>query len=296
MSMKTIETLVPDILDVVERKGGWDAAATEYFKEAVGRTMESRLTPPPPEEGKGTLRMSNIGQPCVRKLWYHCNTEGIGEPLRPETKLKFLYGDILEDLLLSLAVAAGHTVTGHQDEMYVAGIKGHRDAVIDGVTVDVKSASTFGFKKFQENKLREDDPFGYIQQLSSYVYAGKDDPLVGTKTHGAFLVIDKQHGHLCLDMYDFSDEIEGKEEFFEERKSVVNNESSVPPRAFSDEPWQKSGNRKLCTQCSYCAYKGECWPGLRTFVSSRGPIFLTHVSRAPKMVEVTEGYREVTGK
>jgi hypothetical protein len=43
--------------------------------------------------------------------------------------------------------------------------------VIDGVTVDVKSASKYGFEKFLKHNLREDDPFGYISQLSSYVYA-----------------------------------------------------------------------------------------------------------------------------
>ena len=198
--MKTIDTLVQDIYEVVETKGGWDEVINEHFKEAVGGTMMARLTPPEEERKGGTLRMSNIGQPCSRKLWYHCNNDEEGETLQPSTHLKFLFGDLLEDLLLSLAVAAGHTVEGHQDTMESAGIKGHRDAVIDGVTVDVKSASTYSFKKFKEGKLREDDAFGYIQQLSSYVYAAKDDPLVADKKHGAFLVIDKQHGHICLEI------------------------------------------------------------------------------------------------
>ena len=79
------------------------------------------------------------------------------------------------------------------------------------MTIDVKSCSSYAFKKFKEGRLRDDDPFGYISQLSSYVYAGKDDPLVTNKTHGAFLAVDKQNGHICLDVYDFSEELKTKE-------------------------------------------------------------------------------------
>src|SRR5690606_25725922 len=109
------------------------------------------------------------------------NTPEDGEPLRPEAYLKFLYGDILEDLLLFLAEAAGHTVVGRQDEQEIAGIKGHRDCVIDGTVVDAKSASSYSFKKFKEGRLREDDPFGYVDQLQSYIHSGQNDPLVTDK-------------------------------------------------------------------------------------------------------------------
>jgi hypothetical protein len=44
---------------------------------------------------------------------------------------------------------------------------GHQDAIIDGVLVDCKSASGVGFDKFKYNKLAEDDPFGYVAQLSA---------------------------------------------------------------------------------------------------------------------------------
>lgn len=293
--MKTIDTLIQDIYSVVEQKGGWTEVVNEHFKERLGSTMSGRLKPL--EEGeesrKGTLRMSNVGQPCSRKLWYHVHEDHEGEELRPETRLKFLFGDILEDLLLSLAEAAGHTVEGTQDVMKVNGLKGHRDAVIDGVTVDVKSASSYSFQKFKNNALRYEDPFGYIQQLSSYVYAGKDDPLVKDKTRGAFLVIDKQHGTLCLDVYDFTSELSNKEEFIEERKKEVNGDTP-PERAFQDEPdgytkdgvFRSNGNRKLGVNCSYCDYKKSCWPNLRTFVGKGKPKFLTEVVKEPRMMEV----------
>jgi hypothetical protein len=288
---KTIDTLVEDIYAVIDGNGGWDETVNSYFSSRIMETMEYRLVREKEEKG-GTIRMSNVGQPCERKLWYHVNYEPsmADETIQPHVLLKFMYGDILEDLLLSLAKAAGHSVSGEQDEVVIAGIKGHRDAVIDGVVVDVKSASTYAFDKFKNNALREEgnDSFGYIRQLAGYVAAAKDDPLVTDKKKGAFLVIDKTRGHLCLDVYDLSDEIASQEEFIEARKEVCN-KLAPPPRPFTDEPYQKSGNRKLVdAPCGFCEWKKTCWPGVRTFAyAGRKPIHLTKVVREPKAMEVT---------
>jgi len=288
-TIKSITTLVDDIYKVVSEKGGWDTVSNDYFKEKIGSTLWSRLTPPE-EERKGGLRMSNIGKPCARQLWYSIHHDKEAEELHPSAHLKFLYGDILEDLLLSLAVAAGHTVEGHQDTMSISGIKGHRDAVIDGVTVDVKSASSYSFKKFEANALKEEgnDGFGYIRQLSSYVYAAKEDPLVKDKTGGAFLVIDKTLGKLCLDYYPLHDELKEMEDFYEERKDMASS-TSPPPRGFQPEPDGKSGNEKLGFQCSYCPFKKLCHPDVRVFSSYRGPVYLTTVKKEPRMNEIKEG-------
>lgn len=285
--MKTIDTLVDDIYEVVSSKGGWDVTINEYFKNNLGAIMMQRLTPPAVPRATGTLRMSSIGQPCERKLWYETNIPSKGEELRAPTLIKFLYGDILEELLLSLAKAAGHTVEGEQDTMDIKGIKGHRDAVIDGVTIDVKSASSYSFKKFKDHNLEYEDPFGYLSQLSSYVYAGKDDPIVKDKKGGAFLAIDKQHGTICLDYYDFEDtgHLDDMEDLYEHRKKV-SSKPTAPSRGFPTEAEGKSGNRKLGVNCRYCAFKHECHPGLRTFLYNYGPVYLTKVVREPKVTEV----------
>jgi len=285
--MKSIDTLVQDILEVVDTGGGWDNTITSYLSTRLSSTIDNRLKTKEEDSYKPTLRMSNIGTPCHRKLWYSINLPLSSEALRPEAKLKFLYGDILEDLLLTLAKAAGHIVEGEQDVLELNGIRGRRDAVIDGVTVDVKSTSSYSFAKFRNHGLREDDPFGYIQQLSSYVYAAKDDPLVKDKTKGAFLAIDKQNGTVCLDMYDFTEEFKYKEAYVEAAKAMVVF-TSPPARQFDDEPEGKSGNRKLGINCQYCDFKRECWPGLRTFVYAGGkPSFLTKVVSLPRVPEVT---------
>ena len=283
--MKTIHTLVEDINAVIQGKGGWDNTVNEYFMKTMGEAATRRLSSEE-EEHTPSLRMSNIGTPCKRKLWYHLNSKEPVEELPSHTKMSFFFGDMIENLLLSLAKAAGHTVTGEQDEVTAYGIVGHRDAVIDGVVVDVKSASTKGFDKFKYNQLRVDDPFGYIQQLTGYVHASKDDPLVTDKKGGAFLVMDKQFGHICLDYYDLSPELHLLERHINECK--VFSSLPVPPhRGFEPVPEGKSGNMKLPPGCTYCPYKETCWPDARKFLYSTGPVWLTKVAKLPQVKEIT---------
>lgn len=283
--MKTIDTLVQDINEVIKGNGGWTNTINTLFKEDIGAVTNSRLGKKK-EYYKPTLRMSNIGTPCKRKLWYSLHLPHEAEELRPATMLKFMYGDMIEVLLLSLAEAAGHTVTGKQDVLDCYGIKGSRDAVIDGVTVDVKSASTRAMDKFRHNKLREDDPFGYLRQLTGYVHGAKDDPLVTDKTGGAFLVVDKQHGHIVLDYYDLSEELGNMDGYINDIRTRTSDPANKPDREFRPEDFGKSGNKKLGINCSYCDYKWECHPDLRQFLYSYGPVFLTDVVNEPKVPEV----------
>lgn len=283
--MPTHQTLIEDIYAVVEGRGGWNSTISAATAQGVSILLDQRLSEP--EERRATLRMSNLGTPCPRSLWYKVNEPDGGEALRPATRFKFLYGDLLEQVVISLAIASGHEVVGCQDTLSVGGIEGHRDCVIDGLTVDVKSASSRAFAKFKDHGLEDDDPFGYLSQLSSYVYAAKDDPLVTNKTHGAFLAVNKENGGLVLDVYDLSSFIERKEEEVEQIKSMVG-QVEPPARGFVPLPDGKSGNMKLATNCSYCENKFKCWPEVRTFIYSNGPRYLTNVAREP---DVPEAYR-----
>lgn len=280
---KTIDTLIEDILELVDKglPEDFDDDKVHDLGNSISTVIKHRLTD---RSVRPTLRMSNIGKPCERQTYYEIHNSEEAEPLPPQARLKFLFGDILEELLLFLAEASGHTVTGRQDEMEIEGVKGHRDAVIDGVTVDAKSASTFSFKKFQEGNLNSDDPFGYIDQLQSYIHAGQDDPLVTDKSRGAFLVIDKTLGNICLDIHKKKDF--PYEALYRHKKEVMAGKNP-PERGFEDVPDGKSGNRKLGMNCSYCAFKDKCWPGLRTFAYSGKPVFLTKVIREPKVQELT---------
>ena len=284
--MKTIDTLVEDIESVIYGQGGWNKSVAEAMGKSIADTANKRFSKP--QEPRGYLSLSSIGTPCKRKLWYKINKPGFGEPLAANMLLKFFYGDMIEELVLAMVVASGHSMKGSQDRLTVHGIRGHRDAVIDGMTIDVKSCSPYAFKKFKEGNLRENDPFGYISQLSSYVYAAKDDPLVTDKTRGAFLAIDKVNGEICLDVYDFTEELKTKEQEMLAAKDLV--AGDIPSERIPPVPASKSSpNTKLDKSCQFCEYKKACWPNLKMYQYSYGIEYLVHVEKPPKVPEVTNG-------
>lgn len=282
---KTIDTLINDMENVILGLGGWDEAITKYLADTISKVAEDRFSKP--QEPRGYLSLSALGDSCDRSLWYKVNMTDKSEPLSASALGSFFYGDLLEAFILAVVKASGHKVEGEQERLDVHGIKGHRDAIIDGVTVDVKSASSFGFEKFAKGNLRDDDPFGYISQLSSYVYAGKDDPKVVDKTRGAFLAVNKERFKLALDIYDFAEEIKTKPQEIEKKKNIV--AGPIPDDRIPPVPQSKtSPNTKLSTKCSYCQFRKVCWPEARTFIYSSGPTYLVKVKKEPNVPEIIE--------
>lgn len=269
--MKTIDTLVDDILSLVDKGGEVSAELVGEFSTGLAKIVANRLAE---KRGPAYLRVSNLGTQCDRKLWLQIRFPEVVEPLSPETKLKFLIGDIHEAVLLFLAAASGHKVTDQQKEIDVDGVKGHLDAKIDDVTVDVKSASSAAFKKFETGLTPEQDNFGYLVQLGTYVD-------IEGETEGAFLATDKTLGKITLDRH--SEDLHTDSHALVRQKREMLESERMPRRAFEDIPDGKSGNRKLGTYCSYCDVKEACWPGLRTYAYSNGPRFLTKVVREPKV-------------
>ena len=106
-NMKTIDTLVDDIYEVIRGAGGWTGTNGAMLGKSVALTANQRFSKP--QEPRGYLSLSSIGTPCKRKLWYKVNKAGEGEKLTPNTLLKFFYGDMIEELILSMAIAAGHS-------------------------------------------------------------------------------------------------------------------------------------------------------------------------------------------
>jgi len=282
------ETLVSDIYRMIDTKDIPEGVPVEQvindFGENVKQILRNNITESTFDRRK--LRMSNIGKKD-RQLWYSYNGYK-GEELMPHTRIKFLYGHLIEEMVLALTKLAGHDVTDEQKQAEVDGIKGSMDCKIDGVLTDVKSASPYGFKKFKDGSLINDDPFGYVDQIKGYAHSeGVTD--VG------WLVMDKTNGHLTYLKYDMADESQwywSKLNFFsiEERikniKRVVKSETP-PERCYKPIADGKSGNMKLAVGCSYCAYKHECWgKDLRTFIYSTGPRYLTEVKFVPSVLEV----------
>lgn len=280
---KDISTLVDDIYAVLEASGGWDQYTTTFFSEELSKLAHRRFVD---RKERNYLSLSSVGTPCKRKLWLRVNNY-IGEPLSAQAQGSFFYGDIIEIMVLALAKAAGHTVEAEQEEVEIDGVIGHIDAIIDGVLVDLKSASEYGFKKFQNHSLVEDDPFGYISQISSYLYALKDDPRLKIKDRAAFLVCRKDRFNLCLDTYDLRSQLETKLGEIQAAKAMVFG-PEVIERIPSIPQSKTSPNRKLSVACSYCEYKKLCWPKMRTFLYSTGPEYLTEVKKEPNVPELIE--------
>jgi hypothetical protein len=211
-----------------------------------------------------TLRLSNIGRDD-RVLWNLVNgTEK--EAIQPATYIKFMYGHLIEEMLLFLTRMAGHEVTDEQRVCEVEGIKGHMDCKIDGVVIDVKSTSSYGFKKFKDGTLAMDDAFGYVDQIKAYAHACGE-------TKFGWLAMDKANGHLTVLQYDLEDT---QAPIYKYIKGFCSD--SVPDG--------KSGNIKLGIKCSYCQYKKHCYPEVRKFAYSYGPKFLIKVENEPKVMEV----------
>lgn len=272
----SINTLIEDIYKVLSEGKDIGKEADE-FGERMADLIKTRLAPR--QEREGTLRLSNLGKKD-RQLWYETRNKP-RESFPPSTYFKFLYGDILEELVLFLAEVSGHSVEGRQGEVRVDGILGHRDAFIDGILVDVKSTSSFSFKKFKEGTLKDDDPFGYYTQLSGYI-ADPEYPF----DYGAFLAVDKQNGTLALLPVSGSDTVDVPSRILHLKEVLA--KEDPPERCYEPEPMGKNGNMKLPIGCSYCDFKKECWKdvGLRKFVYSTGPVYLTTVVDPPRVMEV----------
>lgn len=283
-SSKTITTLVDDIYglfgsDKVEVSQEYIDKFSTELADLIGERFRR-------EDRERVLRFSNIGRPD-RQVWYDLNWEGETEALEPSTLIKFAYGDVLEHLMLLFARQAGHTVEMEQTEVELEEIKGHPDAVIDGVVVDVKSASSYSFQKFATGSLLEEgnDPFGYLGQLAGYVEA------IDPTADGAFLAVDKTLGKICLLIVpnEVLKQYQVRERINHMKEVVAHDEP--PPRCYEPKPEGKSGNFVLSTGCSYCRHKFHCWSdanggqGLRTFLYSNGPKFFTHVEKEPRVFE-----------
>ncbi len=278
--MPNINTLIKDIYSLLEQRGGWftDELAAQFSSKTVLALQENFVKSP-----KGTLRLSGMGNKCDREVWYSVHKPELAEPIQPWAMNKFCYGHILEAWAITLAKAAGHQVEGEQDELWVDGICGHRDCVIDGCIVDVKSVTTFGLEDLKTKAIATNDMFGRLFQLDGYLVASTDDNLVTVKDRGYLLGIDKTLGHMVL--YEHVKREAAIRERIQRYKEIAG-QSSPPACTCGTEPEGRSGNIRLATRASYNPFKHQCFPGLRTFLYSKGPVYLTKVERVPDVIEI----------
>lgn len=278
--MKKLENLVTDIYSALSPLTEGKALEVsdediDNFGEAIKDVVKHWATPK--ARDSNTLRMSNIGKPS-RQLWYDLKYKREESSFEDShLPIKFLYGHLLEEVLLFLVKMSGHKVEDEQKEVEVKGVKGHIDCKIDGEVIDIKTASGFAFNKFRNGTLREDDPFGYMAQLAGYEEAE------GT-TNGGFLVINKESGELTLYQPEELDKPYAPKVIEDIKESLNNNEP--PEFCYEPIPEGKSGNMKLPKNCVYCNHKFRCYPDLRVFKYSKGLVYFTEIVNEPKVEEV----------
>tara|TARA_R100001463_G_scaffold76034_4_gene130030 strand:+ start:5666 stop:6580 length:915 start_codon:yes stop_codon:yes gene_type:complete len=291
MVTKKLNTLVDDIYKKLSVLGkgkslNLSEESIEQFGESMKEVLRHWSTPTP--RSTETLRMSNIGRPN-RQLWYDMKTEQQAQEIPPSTFIKFLYGHMLEEVVLLLVKLAGHTVSDEQKNVKIKGIEGHMDCVIDGEVIDVKTASGYAFKKFKDGTLAEDDTFGYMSQLAGYE-AGH-----GT-SNGGFLAMNKESGELALYIPEELDKPNIETKIDTVKKSLK--KSAPPELCYKPIPDGSSGNMKLPRGCFFCRHKLECHKdsnngkGLRVFKYSKGLSYLTQVVKEPRVDEITNEFKK----
>ena len=279
--MKELNTVVEDIYSTLKPLSQSEAIPIDpKLLDDLGESLKSCILhwATPNKDSTKYIRMSNVGRP-LRQLYFDMKEES-DKSFNDSSFLpiRFLYGHLLEEILLFLVKLSGHEVSDEQKEVSVDSIKGHIDCKIDGEVVDVKTASNFAFKKFKEGTLRDDDPFGYLAQLSGYEEAEKSN-------NGGFLAINKETGEITLYQPDELDKPNIRYLISKVKKAM---DLDNPPEeiCYSPIPEGKSGNMKLPKQCVYCSHKRKCYPDLRVFKYSKGLTYLVKVVNEPKVEEI----------
>jgi hypothetical protein len=241
-----------------------------------------------------TVYVTNITSNCPRRRWYefHHVEKGIKkEKIQGQNRFKFVYGDVIEELVLHFAELAGHTVTRRQERLTVPmavnaknyTLAGRIDAIIDDVLVDVKSMEGYTFDKFAKGEY--DDKWGYGNQL--YVY---ETMLKEQVKERMILGINKLNGrmHIAHLPHDPS---------FHVGQAIK--DAVHPKPTFADrQVTTTNGVKSLDTLCAYCPFKVDCYKelgGLQVYAYASGPRFvLKDGAKPPKVPEITEAWFKET--
>lgn len=243
----------------------------ETFKKDCSDSILRQLTT---DRGDYRIRMSGLGRPLCQQV---LDKHGIKEDMEYNTLFRFMFGDLTESILMAIMQEAGVEIIDYQKqvELEIAGekIKGTLDVILRDETGqdkvwDIKSASDWAFNyKFTGlggyDKLKEDDPFGYLMQGFLYSEA------VGLP-FGGWIVVNKSSGKVAVvEVPDWCDD--DKDYYLKdaaERIKFLNSDKAKPFKPFKPIPetikrageFIETGNRLLPKECNLCGYRYHCWP------------------------------------
>lgn len=229
--------------------------AGEQYKAALRKQLTPR------KEGF-RLRMSNIGRPLCQ-----LQKEQSGAPASRRDYsfvVKMFIGDAVEIAMMAVLKMAGINISGEKTkvELLVNGnpILGEDDLEIDSEVWDIKSSSNWAFNnKWAHgwNSVYDGDTFGYVSQLYGYAKAQN-------KAIGGWIVVNKETGEvLVVRAEPTPDQLKAIQESIEFTEKAIS--SNLPfKRQFQDEAEtfykKETGNRVLPIPCTFCDYRGDCWP------------------------------------
>ena len=240
-----------------------DEIQKEFAKDCLS-AVQKQFTDK--RESEFRIRMANIGRPlCQLQMEKKYATDStVGYADNYNTKLRNLYGDIIEAVVVMLLRVVKVNIQGVQGKVKLKtkyfDIKGTYDIIIDDKVYDIKSASSFSFRnKFGQGfqSIANDDVFGYLPQ--GYLYAQSLK-----KNFGGWIVINKETGEMLI--------TEPPQEDYKFKREALKRANTNIKALMKDEPFERqfelknekfgrneTGNKVLGTVCSYCQYKHKCW-------------------------------------
>ena len=240
-----------------------DEIQKEFAKDCLS-AVQKQFTDK--RESEFRIRMSNIGRPlCQLQMEKKYATDStVGYADNYNTKLRNLYGDIIEAVVVMLLRVVKVNIQGVQGKVKLKtkyfDIKGTYDIIIDDKVYDIKSASSFSFRnKFGQGfqSIANDDVFGYLPQ--GYLYAQSLK-----KNFGGWIVINKETGEMLI--------TEPPQEDYKFKREALKRANTNIKALMKDKPFERqfelknekfgrneTGNKVLGTVCSYCQYKHKCW-------------------------------------
>ena len=291
---KTILTLLEDINSVFTNPTHKvNPDNLKKLTESLSRVVTEQLEKS--GQKKDTkLRMSNLGLPD-RKLYLDIKHPVPEGQTTAQEEMRFLYGGVIEQLLIFLIREAGHYVTHEQLEVIVDGVVGHIDFAVDNVVTDSKSVSPYQFSKFKSTyNLKQNDSFGYVTQLGGYHEALKNVAGID-KEKAAIIAQNKSDGQTQLLLFDEM-ELPNIPQRIKDVKEMLNKDT-LPPLCYTPTPDPKTGNSELPKGCAWCRHKFGCHPTLRAFKYAQGVKYFTNVVSTPRVEELKiEKAKEVEPK
>ena len=234
-------------------------------EEAVSRQLN--------KERHYKIRMSGLGRPVCQQL---LEKKGIQQEIQYNMLFRFLFGDIVEAIAVLVLEQAGVDIIDKQKAVSLnidgTDVSGTLDLIIrdefgQDKVWDIKSASEWAYKfKYTGyggyEKIKEDDPFGYIMQGHLY---GEATGL----PFGGWIVINKSSGEVTVvEAPDW--QANDRKEYMadaKERIKILTDESLEFKVPFKDifEVYKqdgqevRTGNKLLPRPCNMCGYKTHCW-------------------------------------